>query len=97
MQVNKRLLYLQPDLNAHLSNRPANEMLFEKTTVPAIKAVIPQKCGLIDSVAQPVEHYTFNVGVLGSNPSGIRGCETTKAQKALKLNGLGAFEFSSMY
>jgi hypothetical protein len=24
-----------------------------------------------DSVAQPVEHYTFNVGVLGSNPSGI--------------------------
>jgi hypothetical protein len=26
---------------------------------------------LIDSVAQLVEHYTFNVGVLGSNPSGI--------------------------
>ena len=25
----------------------------------------------IDSVAQLVEHYTFNVGVLGSNPSGI--------------------------
>lgn len=24
-----------------------------------------------DSVAQPVEHYTFNVRVLGSNPSGI--------------------------
>jgi hypothetical protein len=24
-----------------------------------------------DSVAQLVEHYTFNVGVLGSNPSGI--------------------------
>ena len=25
----------------------------------------------LDSVAQLVEHYTFNVGVLGSNPSGI--------------------------
>jgi len=24
-----------------------------------------------DSVAQQVEHNTFNVGVLGSNPSGI--------------------------
>gem|GEM_PF-3398530 len=24
-----------------------------------------------DSVAQLVEHYTFNVGALGSNPSGI--------------------------
>lgn len=24
-----------------------------------------------DSVAQPVEQYTFNVWVLGSNPSGI--------------------------
>ncbi len=31
-----------------------------------------------DSVAQPVEHYTFNVGVLGSNPSGITGkCSKT--------------------
>ncbi len=26
-----------------------------------------------DSVAQLVEHYTFNVVVLGSNPSGITG------------------------
>ncbi len=25
----------------------------------------------VDSVAQLVEHNTFNVGVLGSNPSGI--------------------------
>ncbi len=31
-----------------------------------------------DSVAQLVEHYTFNVVVLGSNPSGI----TKGAQKA---------------
>jgi hypothetical protein len=28
---------------------------------------------LNDSVAQLVEHNTFNVGVLGSNPSGITG------------------------
>ena len=27
--------------------------------------------GVFDPVAQLVEHYTFNVGVLGSNPSGI--------------------------
>ena len=26
---------------------------------------------MADSVAQLVEHYTFNVGVLGSSPSGI--------------------------
>ena len=25
----------------------------------------------VDSVAQPVEQYTFNVWALGSNPSGI--------------------------
>ena len=29
------------------------------------------KKGGYDSVAQLVEHYTFNVVVLGSNPSGI--------------------------
>lgn len=27
----------------------------------------------VDSVAQLVEHDTFNVGVLGSSPSGITG------------------------
>jgi hypothetical protein len=32
----------------------------------------PKKTGtVLDSVAQLVEHNTFNVGVLGSNPSGI--------------------------
>ena len=31
------------------------------------------KKGGYDSVAQLVEHYTFNVVVLGSNPSGITG------------------------
>lgn len=34
---------------------------------------------LLDSVAQLVEHYTFNVVVLGSNPSGITR-EETKAR-----------------
>jgi hypothetical protein len=29
------------------------------------------KIVFFDPVAQLVEHYTFNVGVLGSNPSGI--------------------------
>ena len=33
----------------------------------------PFRCKTVcaDSVAQLVEHYTFNVGVLGSSPSGI--------------------------
>lgn len=30
-----------------------------------------KKANVIDLVAQSVEHYTFNVRVLGSNPSGI--------------------------
>ena len=34
-----------------------------------------------DSVAQLVEHYTFNVGALGSNPSGITG------EKAISMRG----------
>ena len=38
----------------------------------------------IDSVAQLVEHYTFNVVVLGSNPSGI----TEKPQRNLGLLAL---------
>jgi hypothetical protein len=37
-----------------------------------------------DSVAQLVEHYTFNVGVLGSNPSGITKEEIKKLQIELK-------------
>ena len=38
--------------------------------LPNSKREIHLKC-ILDSVAQLVEHYTFNVGVLGSNPSGI--------------------------
>jgi hypothetical protein len=41
-----------------------------------------------DSVAQQVEHYTFNVRVLGSNPSGI-----TMSEKQLKLPSGGFFVF----
>ena len=40
-----------------------------------------------DSVAQPVEHYTFNVGVLGSNPSGI----TVNAKNANLSVGIFVF------
>ena len=40
-----------------------------------------------DSVAQLVEHYTFNVGVLGSNPSGI----TSQNLKPSVLLGVCAF------
>ena len=41
-----------------------------------------------DSVAQLVEHYTFNVVVLGSNPSGI-----TKKESLSKA----FFFYSSLY
>ena len=36
-----------------------------------------------DSVAQLVEHYTFNVVVLGSNPSGITDKASTKVEAFL--------------
>lgn len=40
-----------------------------------------------DSVAQLVEHYTFNVGVLGSNPSGITR-NISKGLKSSQINWL---------
>ena len=45
--------------------------------------------GIGDSVAQLVEHNTFNVGVLGSSPSGI----TKQLKKRLTYNKLGVFLF----
>ena len=42
-----------------------------------------------DSVAQLVEHYTFNVGVLGSSPSGV----TTNENKPLLINRLARVLF----
>ena len=36
-----------------------------------IFAPLKTETSRVDSVAQLVEHNTFNVGVLGSNPSGI--------------------------
>ena len=45
-----------------------------------------------DPVAQPVEHITFNDGVLGSNPNGItdqKENENEKQKKCFKL----AFSF----
>ena len=40
-----------------------------------------------DSVAQLVEHYTFNVGVLGSSPSGITR-KISKGRKASQIKQL---------
>ncbi len=45
-----------------------------------------------DSVAQLVEHYTFNVVVLGSNPSGITRFRIKK-NKTLQSNDLQGFVF----
>ena len=39
--------------------------------LPKKKGVYPIFLRINDSVAQLVEQYTFNVWVLGSNPSGI--------------------------
>ncbi len=44
---------------------------FGRLTEEHIFAPAFEKSNGDDSVAQLVEHYTFNVGVLGSNPSGI--------------------------
>ena len=38
---------------------------------------------LIDIVAQQVEHNTFNVGVLGSSPSGVTNRQRIKKQKSI--------------
>ena len=48
-----------------------------------------------DSVAQLVEHYTFNVGALGSNPSGITGTKAISIRGGfllfIHLNACGDF------
>ncbi len=46
-----------------------------------------------DSVAQLVEQYTFNVWVLGSNPSGITGAKP----KRLYVRGLQAFFYFTYF
>ena len=47
-----------------------------------------------DSVAQPVEHNTFNVGVLGSNPSWItKTSEKTKQTPEIqRISGVSIFQ-----
>ena len=45
------------------------ETTFAITTAKAM--VIKKAKAVEDLVAQLVEHYTFNVRVLGSNPSGV--------------------------
>ena len=43
--------------------------------------------GIGDSVAQLVEHNTFNVGVLGSSPSGITKKESETRRNVLNHSG----------
>ena len=47
----------------------------------------PQIAVAVDSVAQQVEHHTFNVGVLGSSPSRV----TTIATNLLKIKLVAFF------
>ena len=61
--MSKMKLYLHSDFENYSKNRAPHTKCFLTEAVPA------KICN--DSVAQLVEHYTFNVGVLGSNPSGI--------------------------
>ena len=51
-----------------------------------------KRCRL-DSVAQLVEHYTFNVGVLGSNPSGITPSDSLKHESS-QIKRFESFLFS---
>ncbi len=50
-----------------------------------------KKANVIDLVAQSVEHYTFNVRVLGSNPSGITGKQAKKTKTSQTLCFAGFF------
>jgi hypothetical protein len=56
----------------------------------------PNKGKTNDSVAQLVEHYTFNVVVLGSNPSGITRFKI-KMYKALQSYDWQGFCFHWVY
>ena len=47
------------------------ENSFQKRNYIVIFAPCSEKIFFFDLVAQLVEHYTFNVGVLGSSPNGI--------------------------
>lgn len=61
--MTKMKVYLHSDFENYSKNRA-------RTRNASLTEAVPAK-GCNDSVAQLVEHYTFNVGVLGSNPSGI--------------------------
>ncbi len=50
---------------------------------------IPKQGNIIDSVAQLVEHYTFNVVVLGSNPSGIT--KASEKSEAFCVKNISSF------
>ena len=53
------------------------------------REALPLQYVLIDSLAQLVEHNTFNVGVMGSNPMRV----TIFSPKSLIFSNLGFFIF----
>ena len=57
-----------------------------------IFAPLKTETSRVDSVAQLVEHNTFNVGVLGSNPSGITKSRL-KSHKSPQIHEFGGFLF----
>ena len=60
---------------------------------PKNKGECLENFGRSDLVAQLVEHNTFNVGVLGSNPNGITIDDQTKLRNRVKLNVHAVFCF----
>jgi hypothetical protein len=64
--------------------KPSHEAFSFLYVLNYIHAICFWAPGKSDSVAQLVEHYTFNVVVLGSNPSGIT---SDKAFKTIDFEG----------
>ena len=84
--MNKMKLYLHSDFENFNKNRArTRNVLLSK------ERFLRKSCN--DSVAQLVEHYTFNVGVLGSNPSGITTLPTVRLFSP-QIIDLRAFLFS---
>ena len=69
-------------MNEIFCSKKARHKEKSSTFAPAFR-----KSGKVDSVAQQVEHNTFNVGVLGSSPSRV-------TQKKLNLIDLLSVRFS---
>ena len=68
-------------------------MLWSSKKCSTFAPAIRKKAQRIDSLAQQVEHNTFNVGVLGSSPRRI----TKKEEKSLIINGYWRLFFFYSY